>query len=305
MASYDKAPENWDYANNRPVAHPTEPQGETPLVRYDIANDGSIFACPDGQHVDAVEALFALSECRRELERHKEKESALFKENCQLVQASLESRLASHAEREGAVEYDDQTSVDIIKNLAMLVRRLCYKHPNDKLTDQAIAYLHGEKLEGSILRAPAPSPAEGLAFDGPSFFGHLQQQGLAMPPGVLSRLISYANCNRCELTPQDSRFLAGVIDELTRTTGSTSIASALRSHQAPSRDAGWVSVEERLPDIPDPLVYFPARAFFKDSKPSIATINWPGHWKKEGGEVPFTHWTTVLAAAPGAGKGEK
>jgi hypothetical protein len=50
----------------------------------------------------------------------------------------------------------DQKAVDVIKNLAMLVRRLCYrlnKHePQSKIIDQSLSYLRGEGLEGSILR---------------------------------------------------------------------------------------------------------------------------------------------------------
>lgn len=46
----------------------------------------------------------------------------------------------------------DEHAVSVINNLAMLVRRLCYKHPNEKLIDQALGYLRGEGLEGSPLR---------------------------------------------------------------------------------------------------------------------------------------------------------
>jgi hypothetical protein len=50
----------------------------------------------------------------------------------------------------------DQKAVDVIKNLAMLVRRLCHrlnKHePDSKIIDQALGYLRGEGLEGSALR---------------------------------------------------------------------------------------------------------------------------------------------------------
>jgi hypothetical protein len=53
-------------------------------------------------------------------------------------------------------EYD-QRACDVIKNLATLVRRLGYKHPNTKLVDQALGYLRGEGLGGSCLRTSAES----------------------------------------------------------------------------------------------------------------------------------------------------
>jgi hypothetical protein len=40
----------------------------------------------------------------------------------------------------------------IIKDLAMLVRRLCAKHPNKTLTHQAVDYLTRKGLQGSVLR---------------------------------------------------------------------------------------------------------------------------------------------------------
>lgn len=46
----------------------------------------------------------------------------------------------------------DQKAVDVIKNLAMLVRRLAHNHPNEKLRGQAINYLLGEGLQGNPLR---------------------------------------------------------------------------------------------------------------------------------------------------------
>ena len=50
----------------------------------------------------------------------------------------------------------DQKAVDVIKNLAALVRRLCHrlnKHePDSKIVDQALGYLRGEGLQGSVLR---------------------------------------------------------------------------------------------------------------------------------------------------------
>jgi len=53
----------------------------------------------------------------------------------------------------------DQQAVGIIKNLSMLVRRLAYKHHNEKLVTQAMNYLRGEGLQGNILRdAPAAPP---------------------------------------------------------------------------------------------------------------------------------------------------
>lgn len=54
-------------------------------------------------------------------------------------------------------EYD-QKAVDIIQNLAMLVRRLCHKHPNVKLVDQALGYLRGEGLQGTVLREAPTAP---------------------------------------------------------------------------------------------------------------------------------------------------
>lgn len=53
----------------------------------------------------------------------------------------------------------DQKAVDVIHNLSHLVRRLCYrlkKHePDSKVANQAIDYLLGEGLQGSILRGTA------------------------------------------------------------------------------------------------------------------------------------------------------
>lgn len=53
----------------------------------------------------------------------------------------------------------DQKAVGVIHNLSHLVRRLCYrlkKHePDSKIANQAIDYLLGEGLQGSILRGPA------------------------------------------------------------------------------------------------------------------------------------------------------
>jgi hypothetical protein len=46
----------------------------------------------------------------------------------------------------------DKHSVGIIKNLTMLVRRLCYKNPKEKLVTQALNYLRGEGLQGDVLR---------------------------------------------------------------------------------------------------------------------------------------------------------
>ena len=46
----------------------------------------------------------------------------------------------------------DRHAQAIIKNLAMLIRRLAYRHHNEKLKKQAIDYLLGEGLQGSILR---------------------------------------------------------------------------------------------------------------------------------------------------------
>lgn len=40
----------------------------------------------------------------------------------------------------------------LVRNLSMLVRRLCRSHPDKKLTDAACKYLMGKGLEGSILR---------------------------------------------------------------------------------------------------------------------------------------------------------
>jgi hypothetical protein len=37
----------------------------------------------------------------------------------------------------------------------MLVRRLCYKHPKENLVTQALNYLRGEGLQGSVLRSKA------------------------------------------------------------------------------------------------------------------------------------------------------
>ena len=55
----------------------------------------------------------------------------------------------------------DQKSCDVIMNLAMLVRRLCarlHKHePDAKMIDQALGYLRGEGLQGSILRGDSLS----------------------------------------------------------------------------------------------------------------------------------------------------
>jgi hypothetical protein len=50
-----------------------------------------------------------------------------------------------------------------------------------------------------------------------------------MPAGILSRLIDYANCNRCELTPDDSRFLAGVMQEITRAGTPVAVSAKLES----------------------------------------------------------------------------
>lgn len=47
---------------------------------------------------------------------------------------------------------EQQTHEMVIRNLAMLVRRLAYKHPNEKLKKQAEDYLFGEGLQGSPLR---------------------------------------------------------------------------------------------------------------------------------------------------------
>lgn len=50
----------------------------------------------------------------------------------------------------------DQKAVDVIHNLSHLVRRLCYrlkKHePDSKMVNQAMDYLWGEGLQGSVLR---------------------------------------------------------------------------------------------------------------------------------------------------------
>ena len=49
----------------------------------------------------------------------------------------------------------------------------------------------------------------------PTFIQHLEQRGLYMPPGILTRLIAVANCQpRAQALPDDARFLAGVIQEL-------------------------------------------------------------------------------------------
>ena len=53
-----------------------------------------------------------------------------------------------------AMSYD-RNAVGIIQNLAMLVRRLAHKHPNEKLKIQSLNYLRGESLAGDILRALA------------------------------------------------------------------------------------------------------------------------------------------------------
>jgi hypothetical protein len=59
----------------------------------------------------------------------------------------------------------DRHASGIIQNLAMLVRRLAYKHANEKLKSQALDYLRGEGLQGDVLRARAaltndPPPSE-------------------------------------------------------------------------------------------------------------------------------------------------
>ena len=64
-------------------------------------------------------------------------------------------------------EYD-QKAVDVIKNLAMLVRRLCHrlnKHePDSKIVTQSLDYLRGEGLQGSILRShPCPQCSKPLS----------------------------------------------------------------------------------------------------------------------------------------------
>lgn len=58
------------------------------------------------------------------------------------------------------------------------------------------------------LESPAAAQQGGEAFQ------RMLERGLVMPPGLLTRLIAYANCNRCELSPDDSRFMAGVIQYL-------------------------------------------------------------------------------------------
>ena len=60
----------------------------------------------------------------------------------------------------------DQKAVDVIQNLSMLVRRLCHrlnKHePQSKMVDQALGYLRGEGLQGSILRESNTASASHL-----------------------------------------------------------------------------------------------------------------------------------------------
>ena len=53
----------------------------------------------------------------------------------------------------------DEYGVNVIKNLSMLVRRLAYRHPNQKLREQAFRYLDGEGLQGDILRGEAKADA--------------------------------------------------------------------------------------------------------------------------------------------------
>ena len=53
----------------------------------------------------------------------------------------------------------DEYGVNVIKNLSMLVRRLAYRHPNQKLREQAFRYLEGEGLQGDILRGEAKADA--------------------------------------------------------------------------------------------------------------------------------------------------
>jgi hypothetical protein len=86
-----------------------------------------------------------------------------------------QAALASQAEAESLeitpLQLDewDQRSVDIIKNLALSVRRLCHrlnKHePESKMIDQALAYLRGENLQGSILREASQAEAGWISVD--------------------------------------------------------------------------------------------------------------------------------------------
>lgn len=52
-----------------------------------------------------------------------------------------------------SIDGEQQTQQMVLRNLAMLVRRLAHKHPNEKLREQAHRYLEGEGLQGSVLRA--------------------------------------------------------------------------------------------------------------------------------------------------------
>ena len=62
---------------------------------------------------------------------------------------------------------DEQTNARVIANLAMLVRRLAHKHPNEKLKKQANDYLLGEGLEGSVLRSYTPAAPAAESSDYP------------------------------------------------------------------------------------------------------------------------------------------
>lgn len=76
------------------------------------------------------------------------------------------------------------------------------------------------------------------------------------------------------------------------------LAAGLRADCRHSDPQGWVSVNERLPDIPNPVCYFPAGAMFRDDAHTVQVIQWPGHWKDKSDRVPFTHWRTVESLAP-------
>ena len=58
------------------------------------------------------------------------------------------------------IDGEQQTNSMVLRNLAMLIRRLAHKHPNQKLKEQALKYLEGEGLQGSVLRADQEVPAE-------------------------------------------------------------------------------------------------------------------------------------------------
>src|SRR5580692_3337356 len=55
----------------------------------------------------------------------------------------------------------DRAAQGIIQNCVMLIRRLAYKHHNEKLKNQALDYLRGEGLQGSVLRDATAPPAQG------------------------------------------------------------------------------------------------------------------------------------------------